>query len=72
MAIEIRQRDGKRYYYYKLTGGETLYLGTLESVNRKNLDKAYAQFKRTKDRALKEEQIFDTLLAAIEKAGKDG
>jgi hypothetical protein len=68
MAIEIRRKDGRERYYYKETGGKSIPLGTKDEPNAGNVRKCYVQFKRTKDRVLKEEQIFNTLLAAIEKA----
>jgi len=70
VAIEIRGRDGRERYYYKVTGGGSIALGTKDEPNAENIKKAHKLFLKTKVRILKEEQIFDSLLAAIEKPSR--
>jgi len=60
MAIEVRRRDGKEYYYYKLGKG-SVYLGTKEKPNRENVERMYKHFLQNKTRLAKEEQIFNML-----------
>jgi hypothetical protein len=67
LAIEVRRRDGNEYYYYKVTGGKSIYLGTLRKPHKEGIDKAYKIFKARKDKLTEEEQVFQALLAAIEK-----
>jgi hypothetical protein len=65
MAIETRRRDGREYYYYKLTGGKSVYLGTKDKPNRENVERTYKQFLRNKERLAKEERIFKMLMEKI-------
>ena len=67
MAIVASRRDGRQYYYYKVTGGKSIYLGTLDKPKREAVLRAHKLFLQNKTRVLKEEQIFNTLLAAIGK-----
>jgi hypothetical protein len=68
MAIEIRRTDGRERYYYKVTGGKSIALGSKDEPNAENIKRAHKLFLQNKARVLKEEQIFNTLLAAIGRA----
>jgi len=62
MAIETRRRDGKEYYYYKLTGGKSVYLGSKDKPNRENVERMYKLFLRNKERLERERKIFKMLI----------
>jgi hypothetical protein len=64
MAIVASHRDGRQYYYYKVTGGESIYLGTLDKPKREAVLRAHKLFLKNKVRILRDDQIFETLLKA--------
>ena len=69
MGIEIRQRDSKEYYYYKMADGSTLYLGTKDKPKAANVRKTYALFLKTKQRIDRDGQIFEKLLNVVNGGG---
>jgi hypothetical protein len=66
MAIEIRRRDGQERYYYKVTGGESIALGTKDKPNVENVKRAHKLFLKNKVRILRDDQIFEKLLKAAD------
>lgn len=61
------KRNGGEYYYYKQAKGRSIYLGTADKPIQEAVLRAHKLFMKNKTRLEREEQVFKTLLAAIEK-----
>jgi len=66
LAIERRRTNGTEYLYYRMTGGKSIYLGTLDKPKREAVLRAHKLFLKNKTRILRDDQIFEKLLKAAD------